>query len=163
MSLNTLSVQEKDLFKVVAAAKQIIEFLNTQPCPILGGWKQSVNLNSANTDNEIRIKSPWPNWRLERVIVKNKGTTASITTATAGLFTATAGGGTALASTQSLSMLTSNAVNTAGGLMDLTLSNSNQWQSRTSLYFRVGTAQGAAATADVYVFILPLPDVPPQQ
>lgn len=163
MSLNTLSLQEKDPLKIAAAIRQAIEFLNTQPPLILGGWKQSVNLNSANTDNEIRIKPPWTQYYLHSCIVKNKGTTASITTATAGLFTATGGGGTALAATQSLTMLTSNAVNTAGGLMHLTLSNSNQWQNRTSLYFRVGAAQGAAATADVYIYILPLPDVPPQQ
>lgn len=162
MSLNTLSLQEKDPLKIAAVLRQAVEFLNTQPTLILGGWKQSVNLNSANTDNEIRIKPHWTNYYLHSVIVKNKGTTGSITTATAGLFTATGGGGTALAATQSLSMLTSNAVNTAGGLMHLTLSATNQWQNRTSLYFRVGTAQGAAATADVYIYILPLPDVPPQ-
>ena len=160
--INTISLQEKEPVKVAAAIRQITEFLNTQPGPLLGGWKQSANLNSATTDNEIRIKSPWQYWRLERVLIRNNGATASITTATAGLFTATGGGGTALAATQKLTMLTSASVNTAGNLMELTLSSSNQWQNRTSLYFRVGAAQGAAATADVYIYILPLPDVPPQ-
>ena len=162
MTITTVSPQEKEPFKLAAAIREIAAFLNTFPSqPQLGGWYQNANLNSANTDHEIRIKSPTTNWVLHDVIIKNKGTTASITTATAGLFTATAGGGTALAATQSLSVLTTNAVNTAGGIMHLTLSANNQWQSRTSLYFRVATAQGAAATADVYVRIIPLPDVPP--
>jgi hypothetical protein len=155
--LPTLPLTEKDLFKVVSVLRQTVEFLSRQPALMLGGWVANVNLNSANTDNAITILTPKANYYLHSVLVRNKGTTASITTATAGLFTAAGGGGAALAANQALSALTSNAVNTAGGLMFMTLSASNQWANRTTLYFRVGTAQGAAATADVYVFIQPLP------
>jgi hypothetical protein len=155
--LPTVPATEKDLFKIVSALRQALEFMARQPALVLGGWVQNVNLNSANTDNAITLASPKPYYDLHSVAVKNKGTTGSITTATAGLFTATGGGGTALAANQALSALTSNAANTSGGLMWMTLSGSNQWADRTTLYFRVGTAQGAAATADVYVFIQPLP------
>ncbi len=155
--LPTLPATETDLFKIVAVLRQTVEFLARQPALLLGGSVANVDLNSANTDNAITITAPKANYYLHSVLVKNKGTTASITTATAGLFTATGGGGTALAANQPLSALTSNAVNTAGGSMFMTMSSSNQWANRTKLYFRVGTAQGAAATADVYVFIQPLP------
>ena len=155
--LPTVPPTEKDLFKIVAVLRQTVEFLSRQPALLLGGWAQNVDLNSANTDNAITISPPKTNYYLHSVAIKNKGATASITTATAGLFTAAGGGGTALAANQPLSALTSNAVNTAGGLMFMTMAASNQWANRTTLYFRVGTAQGAAAMADVYVFIQPLP------
>jgi hypothetical protein len=91
------------------------------------------------------------------VVVKNKGTTASLTAATAGLFTATGGGGAVLAANQALSAITSNAVNTDRNLTSLALSAPFVSRNHERLYFRVGTAQGVAATADVYLFIQPLP------
>ena len=49
-------------------------------------------------------------------------------------------------------------VDNLNGDLEGTLAAANaQWQDRTTLYFRVGTAQGAAATADVYCWIQPLP------
>jgi hypothetical protein len=160
VSINSISPQEKDLFQIAGAAIRSINFLNEHPQLCLGGWVQAVDLNSATTDTTVYINSPTTNYFLHSVLVKNKGTTASITTATAGLFTATGGGGTTIAANQALSALTSNAVNTAGGLTFLSLSAALMWLNASLLYFRVGTAQGAAATADVYLFILPLPDNP---
>lgn len=157
MNLLTLSPQEKDPFKIVSVIRQLSEYLSRKPGILLGGYASDVNLNSANSDNTIQITSLWMNWVIDSCVVKNKGTTASLTTATAGLFTATAGGGTTLAANQALSAITSNAVNTDRNLTSLALSASSVWRNRENLYFRVGTAQGAAATADVYVFIRPLP------
>lgn len=155
MSVPTLVADERDIGRIVSVIR---ELCNRHTGSFrLGGYKTGIDLNSANTDNVITIHRPAPFWYLHSVIVKNRGTTASLTTATAGLFTASGAGGTALAALQPLSAITSATVNTAGNMTHLTLSNVNQWQSRTELYFRVGTAQGAAATADVYVFIQPLP------
>ena len=125
---------------------------------LLGGSVANVNLNSANTDNAITITSPTTNYVVEAVFVKNKGTTASLTTATAGLFTSTAGAGLALAANQALSPITANAVNTDANGMALAITvGARSWISSTTLQFRVGTAQGAAATGDVYVYIRPIP------
>jgi hypothetical protein len=156
MNLLTLSPQEKDLFKIVNVIRQQVEYLSRKPGIVLGGHASDVNLNSANTDNVVQITSLWTNWVLHSVLVKNKGTTESLMSATAGLFTATGGGGTVLAANQALSAITSNAVNTDRNLTSLTLSVPFVWRNHERLYFRVGTAQGAAATADVYVFIQPL-------
>jgi hypothetical protein len=157
VNLLTLSSQEKDLFKIANVIRQQVEYLSRKPGIVLGGYVGDVNLNSANTDNGIQITSLWANWMLHSCLVKNKGTTASLTTATVGLFTATGGGGTTLAANQALNAITSNAVNTDRNLTGLTLSVPFVWRNQETLYFRVGTAQGTAATADVYVFIQPLP------
>jgi two-component system response regulator PilR (NtrC family) len=49
------------------------------------------------------------------------------------------------------------AADTDGGLTLMSMAATRAWLDKPTLYFRVGTAQGAAATADVYVFIVPLP------
>lgn len=149
---------EVDPYKIVASIRQICDFLNTQPPMLLGGYVADVNLNSANTDNAIAITSPNTNYRVQAVLVKNKGTTASLTTATAGLFTATGAGGLALAANQALSAITAKDVNTDANLLSLAITvGARTWINSETLQFRVGTAQGAAATADVYVYIQPLP------
>lgn len=125
---------------------------------VLGGYATAVNLNSANTDSTIAITSPTTNYAIDRIVIKNRGTTASINTASAGVFSATGAGGTAVAANQALAALTTNTVNTAGGLLSMTLSAAgSSWLNFATLYFRVGTAQGAAATADVYVYIRVMP------
>jgi hypothetical protein len=153
MSVPTLAANERDIGRIVFVVNQLCA--RHSGYVQLGGYKTGIDLNSANTDNIININRPAPFWQLHRVVVRNRGTTGSLTTATAGVFTAAAAGGTALAVNQSLSGITSATVNVAGNMMDLTLSSSNQWQDRTELYFRVGTAQGAAATADVYIYVVP--------
>lgn len=111
-----------------------------------------VNVNSAATDYPVSlILLPGCNFVVSQVMLNNAST--SLTTATAGLFTATAGGGTALASDQALSGLTASTKN-----LNLTLAAGaatnvlNQTTQANSLYFRCGTAQGAAATVDVYIW-----------
>lgn len=128
------------------------------PSNMIGGYAKAVNLNSANTDTAIQIVSPTTNYRLHQVFVYNNGTTASITTATGGLFTATGGGGIALCANGALSALTANTINTDNAAATITcVAGARTPLNVTTLYFRVGTAQGAAATADVYLFIQPMP------
>lgn len=127
---------------------------------VLIGMAANVDLNSANTDTAITVRLPTgcTNYRIESVFVRNHGTTASLTTATAGLFTAATGGGLALAANQALSAITAKDVNTDANGLALTITvGARTWLDDTSLFFRVGTAQGAAATADVYVYGRPLP------
>ncbi len=126
----------------------------------LAGKAATVDLNAANTDTAITITLPTgiTNYMIQAVVVKNKGTTASLTTATAGLFSAAAGAGLALAANQALSAIAAKDVNTDANALALTITvAARTWLDDTALFFRVGTAQGAAATADVYVYARPMP------
>jgi len=70
----------------------------------------------------------------------------SLSSAAAGLFTAPSAGGTAIVSNAALSALTSSTV-----VSERTVA-STAAQTGQNLYVNVGTAQGAAATLDVYVY-----------
>lgn len=108
-------------------------------------FKDSVNLNSAGSDNAITMLSA--RYRIDKITVESPS--LNVTTATAGLFTAAGGAGTTLAADQSLAALTA-----ASKFLDLTKDAILNTDRRTeaTLYFRVGTAQGAAATANVRIY-----------
>jgi hypothetical protein len=117
---------------------------------ILGGYGllgslTGVDLNVGANDNAFTILSA--RYRIDKITVENAS--VSLTAATAGLFTAAGGGGTTLAADQALSALTASTK-----FDDLTLDAVTGTDVITAgtLYFRVGTAQGAAATADVHLF-----------
>ena len=103
---------------------------------------QSVNLNAAGDTVLPLIDTS--RYSVSNVIVTNAS--ISLTTATAGLFTAPSGGGTAIVADAALSACTSAAV-----VSQRTVA-STAAQTGQNLYFNVGTAQGAAATADVFVY-----------
>lgn len=109
------------------------------------GSVSAVNMNSALSDNAVAMESS--RYVVDKVMVENAS--ISLTTATAGVFTASSGGGTAVASDQALSALTATTK-----FKNLTLAATPGTDVLTSstLYFRVGTAQGAAATANVWVW-----------
>lgn len=117
-----------------------------------------VNFNAANTDHAIAITLPGgvSRYRLEGVRISNAS--ASLTTATCGVFSAAGGGGTAIVTGGSAITVSTGAANTANNMQQLTLAVSNTTTSLnfTTLYFRVGTAQGSAATADVTFLLFPL-------
>lgn len=89
-------------------------------------------------------------YNIQQIQYNNPST--SLTTATAGVFSAAAAGGVTIVTSAALSGLTSTAVNAAGSLVIPTLANTTTAYNKTDLYFRIGTAQGAAATLDVYIF-----------
>lgn len=104
----------------------------------------AVDMNAATNDNALTVESG--RYRIDKVIVENAS--IDLTTATAGLFTAAGGGGTTIASDQALSALT-----TSSKFKDLTLqaiAGTDVFTDGT-LYFRTGTAQGAAATANIFI------------
>lgn len=105
----------------------------------------------------IVIPSGCTSYRIQGFITINTGSTASLTTARFGVFTAAAGGGTALvASGTVLSGLTSNAAGTATSLL-VSASAVTAYFTNTTLYYRVTTAQGAAASGKAYIQYQPLP------
>lgn len=109
------------------------------------GSLTAVDLNVATSDNALTVEST--RYRIDKLVVDNGS--ISLTTATAGLFTAAGGGGTTLAADQALSALTASAK-----FDDLTLEAvcGTDVQTAATLYFRVGTPQGAAATCNVWLF-----------
>lgn len=103
---------------------------------------QSVNLNAAG-DTVLPIINT-DRYGVSNVIFTNAS--VSLTTAAAGLFTAPSAGGTAIVSNAALSAMTSASV-VSQRTVASTAAISGQ-----NLYVNVGTAQGAAATMDVFVY-----------
>jgi len=103
---------------------------------------QGVNLNSvADTTAPILVSG-----RVSVAYVLVTNASVSLTTAQVAVYTAPAAGGTAILSATALTGATTAAkvVNTAASSTDA--------QTGTNLYIRNTTAQGAAATADVFIY-----------
>ena len=103
---------------------------------------QGVNVN-ATGDTVLPIIDS-STYSVSNVVMTNAS--ISLTTAAAGVFTAPAAGGTAIVSNAALSALTGSTV-----VSQRTVA-STAAQTGQNLYVNVGTAQGAAATVDVYVY-----------
>lgn len=118
-----------------------------------------VNFNSANTDNSIAIPLPsgFTRYRVSSIIISNSSL-ATLTTCTFGIFTAASGGGIAIVASATACAITSNTNATSGNGQAPSLAlNSATSFTNTPLFFRVQTAQGATATADVSIFYSPIP------
>jgi len=102
-----------------------------------------VNVNATGDVAVLNIANS-ANWSVANVVFTNAST--SLTTAAAGVFTAPAAGGTAIVSNAALSALTGSTV-VSQRTVASTAINTGQY-----LYINVGTAQGAAATMDVYIY-----------
>ncbi len=116
---------------------------------ILLGSKIGVNMNST-ADQLIPITLIGSKkYRITRIGVTNAS--ISLTTAAGGVYQAASKAGTAIVATQGYSSLTA-----ATTWLDLTLAISRTY-TLSNLYFALSTPQGAAATADVYVFGVVIP------
>ena len=102
-----------------------------------------VNVNATGDQAVLPIINS-TNYSVSNVVFTNAST--SLTTAAAGLFTAPSAGGTGIVANAALSALTGSTV-----VSQRTVA-STATQSAQNLYLNVGTAQGAAATMDVYVY-----------
>lgn len=138
------------------------EIARTQVGFIMATPASSVNFNSANTDTAITILLPtgYTRFIVNRVIISHAS--ASLTTSTVGVFSATGGGGVALQSLTANTVSTAsdatanNAQNIASGVTNVSFVGASLATPNT-IYFRVGTPQGSAATADVTVFYHAIP------
>ena len=135
----------------------------------LGGWAaakmmemgsiavaaKAVNANVvADTALVVPLPPGFTRYRVTRVTCL--APSLSLSAAQAAVYTATAAGGTAVCSPQALSGLTTSTAGTAGNAIDLTLAlAAATFFTATTLYFRITTAQGAAATVDVILHIQP--------
>lgn len=103
---------------------------------------QSVNCNVLGDTVLPLINAS--SYSISNVIFTNAST--SLTTAAAGLFTAPSAGGTGIVANAALSALT------AASVVSQRTVASTAAQAGQNLYFNVATAQGAAATCDVFVY-----------
>lgn len=103
---------------------------------------QGVNVN-ATGDTVLPINNT-NSYGVSNVIFTNAS--VSLTTAAAGLFTAPSAGGTGIVANAALSAMTASTVVSQRTVASTAL------QTVQNLYVNVGTAQGAAATMDVYVY-----------
>lgn len=126
--------------------------------PRIIGYALGVNVNQTNTDILVNLfLLPGTNFTVTKAQVNNAS--VSLTTATASVYTASGGSGgsgMALAADQALSALsttlTGNMNMTLASAASNTILNAATLVNPTTLYIRIGTAQGAAATADFYLW-----------
>lgn len=112
-----------------------------------------VNFNSATTDNPVAVYLPGGStterYTVAGVYINNAS--ASISTATISVRGGPGATGATIAADQAITV-TATAVATVNNAMALTLTNANtEAYVYPTLYIRVGTAQGSAATADVII------------
>jgi hypothetical protein len=103
---------------------------------------QGVNVN-ATGDTVLPIVNT-NSYSVSNVIFTNAS--VSLTTAAAGVFTAPSAGGTGIVANAALSAMTGSTIVSQRTVASTAL------QTGGNLYVNVGTAQGAAATMDVYVY-----------
>lgn len=113
---------------------------------ILLGRLLSANMN-ITTDQSIDLIGNPQKVRFRIIVVTNAS--VSLTTAAGGIYPAVSKGGTAIvANSQAYSNLTA-----AGISLDLTLNTATTvYTNQGQIYFSLTTGQGAAATADIFVY-----------
>lgn len=102
-----------------------------------------VSVNATGDQATLAIINS-TNYSVSNVVFTNAS--ISLTTAAAGLFTAPSAAGTAVVANAALSALTGSTVVSQRTVAATAI------QTGQNLYLNVGTAQGAAATMDVYVY-----------
>jgi hypothetical protein len=107
------------------------------------GVATGVNVNATGDQAVINIVNA-SNYSVSNVIFTNAS--ISLSSAAAGLFTAPSAGGTGIVANAALSALTGSTI-----VSQRTVASTATPVSQI-LYLNVGTAQGAAATMDVYVY-----------
>lgn len=103
---------------------------------------QGANLNATGDTVLPVINST--SYSVSNVILTNAS--ISLTTALAGLFTAPTAGGTAIVANAALSAATGPTIVSQRTVASTAIATAQ------NLYLNVGTAQGAAATGDIYVY-----------
>ena len=125
----------------VTISNHPIQLGTNQAIRLLASY-QGVNVN-ATGDTVLPILDTG-SYSVSNVIFTNAST--SLTTALAGVFTAPSAGGTGIVANAALSALTGATV-----VSQRTVASTAS-QAGQNLYVNVGTAQGAAATMDVFVY-----------
>lgn len=99
-----------------------------------------------NTVGDTVVKVPYGKWIIRRMTLTNVSTTLAASSATIGAYTAAGAGGTALVTPATATGLTA-----ASKFNDRTIAATADSFTGSAIYIRVGVANGAAATCDVYI------------
>jgi hypothetical protein len=125
----------------------------------MGTLRDFTNATGTPVDSTVDLlPSAWvagQKYRVTRVLYDNA--TTSLGTATGGVYSAVSAGGVGIITVTALSALTAAAINASGSGATPTLSNTTTLFDLPQLFFRIGTAQGAAARLDVYIFGIVMP------
>ena len=110
---------------------------------------RGLNMNSTR-DQALLINSS--RYAIRRIVVNNAS--ANLTLAAGGIYTASSKGGTAIVPAAQVYV----ALSAAAKFLDLTLAAilGTDVRTETTLFFSLTTAQGGAATADLFIFGDPL-------
>lgn len=122
----------------------------------------AIDFNTTNTDYPVTITLPtgYTKFILASIRTVNTGTTASLTTATYGVWTGAGETGTAIVTSGAvLSAITTNApaTNAAYVVSSLAVGGTAYFNSGTTFYYRMKTAQGAAASGTAIFQLIPIP------
>jgi len=129
---------------------------NPQPAQ-LSTFAKTVNFNAV-ADTQIPIILPNGCTRYQVTGVRISGASASLTTSQVGLFTAAAGGGVPVVASGTAVTVATASDATNNNSQSLTVANSGtESYTAASLFFRVTTPQGSAATGTVTVTVQPMP------
>lgn len=118
----------------------------------------AANFNSV-ADQPIAIRLPAGMTRYAVHAIRVSNPSISLTTAVGGIYTAPAKGGIALLSAATAyNALTTNVAGAAGSMANFAAANAlTAFYNSATLYLSLTTPQGAPATADVTLFLMPLP------
>jgi parallel beta-helix repeat protein len=143
-------------FPTSAKTLMATDYSNTSVVPTLVAYKLTgVNFNSGNTDNAITIALPSGYTRYAPNLVLITHASGTLTTSTFGVFTGAGGTGTTIVASTANTVSTS-AENTTNNGQSVSIGFGGSFNIAT-LYFRVLTPQGSAATADVTLVVRALP------
>lgn len=120
--------------------------------------KAQINFNATNSDNALLVNLPsgYTRYRIEKILIANA--TAAINTATCGVFTQEAAAGTAVVTSGTAITVTQAVDDTDHNMQSLSINHQDTMSLiDTTLYFRVQTAEGSAALADVTIIYQPIP------
>lgn len=117
-----------------------------------------INFNATNTDFPIPINLPvgFTRYRINTILLS--GASGTLSTATCGVFTQAGAAGVVIVASGTAVMVTTNLTDTVNNMQFFSVIASNTTAfSDTTLYFRVQTPQGSAATGNVSITYNPLP------
>lgn len=139
--------------KFVGAAAVASDIVNVGQITVVA---RAVNFNSANSDTTFTFTLPtgYSNYLIQRITICKAS--ATLTTSTVSVWTAAGGTGTQIVATGTAVTVSSTTSGSANNAQSLTATTAGQWMNNATLFFRVQTAQGSAATADVSFTIIPL-------
>lgn len=150
------------LFVSVSAtqAQQVSGGSNVQQTSTVLLASQVVNFNSANTDNIFPVVLPPGFTRYFLSTVRIFAASGTLTTSTAAVYTgAAASNENPVVNVSPTVSTASDATNNNAQSMTVVNASTQSYTlaARPNLYFRIGTAQGTAATATVLIAVIPLP------